>query len=105
MESFTRYDTTLFTLPKPQFVSRPAHARILDSILPASSPRELQRLDDEATARLPEPKRLKKGGDIGFFSQGIVTGGIVVLSTGVTCAGALCYYAVKFARPRLQGLL
>lgn len=43
---------------------------------------------------MPEVKRLKIGWDIGFFDQGGITGGVVVLSMLVTCAGALGYYMV-----------
>jgi hypothetical protein len=103
-ESFTPYDADLFTLPKPQYISPLKRPRYLNSILPVSTARELQQLDDEATERLPEPKRLKKGGDVGFFSQGVITGGVIFLATVVTCTGALCYYAVKVARPRVRGL-
>lgn len=45
--------------------------------------------------------RPQKGGDIGFFNQGIVTGGILVLSTALSCTGLLCYYLVRFARASL----
>lgn len=103
-ESFTPYDADLFTLPKPQYISPLKRPRDLNSILPASTARDLQQLDNEATERLPEPKRLKKGGDVGFFNQGVITGGVIFLATVVTCTGALCYYAVKFTRPRLRGL-
>lgn len=102
--SSSRYDAALFTLPKPQFVSCPRQVQLLHGILLGKSSSQLQKLDEEAVSALPELKRLKKGGDIGFFGQGILTGLVVFLSTGVACVGAMGYFGVKLARPRFQGL-
>jgi hypothetical protein len=97
------YDSSLFSLPKPQYVSIPEESRWLNDLLAAPTPTQLKRLEDDATARLPEVKRLKKGRDVGFFDQGILTGGVVILSMLVTCAGALGYFMVGLGRGRIRG--
>ncbi|KAJ9144529.1 aldehyde dehydrogenase family 3 member b1 [Pleurostoma richardsiae] len=91
--SSTPYDLSFFTLPKPQYVLPPRQSQLLDGILLEPTPLLLAQLDDEVRARLPEVKRLKNGRDIGFFDQGVITGGILVISTVVTCASLLVYYA------------
>ena len=88
---------------------------------------QLKILDHEASAPLPEVKRLEKvsqppkwkpapveGGlrsdtsytapqqkasGIGFFEQGIMTRGVVLLATVVSCTGGVCYYIVAYAWP------
>ncbi|KAJ4506704.1 hypothetical protein HRR83_007769 [Exophiala dermatitidis] len=99
--SVSPYDPALFTLPKPQYVSTWNRTRLLDGVLLEDSGTRVTRLEAElAAARLPEVQRLKNGHDLGFFEQGIVTGGVVVLLTVVTCAGFLVYST----RGRLQSL-
>lgn len=102
--SLSRYEDRHFTLPKAQFIDDSAnkHSRIIEEALFQTSAKALAALDAEATATLKETVRPKKGGDIGFFNQGIVTGGVVVLSTVLSGTGFLCYYLFRVAQASLQ---
>ncbi|CAK7207216.1 hypothetical protein SEUCBS139899_010025 [Sporothrix eucalyptigena] len=91
-----RYSTDLFSVPKPQFVTQ-TKSTLLDNIL-AGGTRHLKELEKKATVALTPQKRPLKAVQLGFFEQGIVTGGVLLLSSVVTCTGVLCYYAVKHAR-------
>lgn len=71
---------------------------MLSSLLSDVSSRELRKLEQKAMAPLPEVKR-KNWRTIGFFEQGILIGGSLLLTTVITCTGVLCYYTVKFVRP------
>ena len=42
-------------------------------------------------------KRPNKEGGIGFFNQGIVTGGVVLVATVASCAGGLVYCLVNYS--------
>ncbi|ETN42939.1 uncharacterized protein HMPREF1541_02097 [Cyphellophora europaea CBS 101466] len=92
LDSLSPYDPVLFTSPKPQYISTLRWSWLLDGVLLEPSAAQVAKIEREATVRLPEVQRLKKGHDVGFFDQGIITGGILVLSTLVTCAGFLVYY-------------
>ncbi|KAL1861355.1 hypothetical protein VTK73DRAFT_7130 [Phialemonium thermophilum] len=94
------YNRSLFTLPKPQYTESSARSQTLHGALTGRSPSQVARLEAEAVARLPDVKRLKDKPDIGFFDQGIITGGVLVLSALVSCGGLLAYYT----RTRLQVL-
>lgn len=100
-QSLTPYDETQFTVPKSQFIEPTQTDNVLDKLILEPSPLALRKLSDEAAAGLKEMVRPKKGGDIGFFNQGIVTGGILVLSTAVSCTGLLCYYIFRLTRSAL----
>ncbi|KAH6692567.1 Aldehyde/histidinol dehydrogenase [Plectosphaerella plurivora] len=102
--SLGRYEDRHFTLPKAQFIDDLAnkHSRIIEEALFQTSAKALAALDAEATATLKETVRPKKGGDIGFFNQGIVTGGVIVLSTVLSGTGFLCYYLFRVAQASLQ---
>lgn len=52
---------------------------------------------------LPPIERRKKGlgANIGFFHQGILTGGIVLILAVVSCTIAVGYYSLQVARSRM----
>lgn len=102
--TLARYEDRHFTLPKAQFISGSTHphSRIIEKALSTPSTDILTTLDAEATAKLKDMVRPKKGGDIGFFNQGIVTGGVLVLSTVLSGTGFLCYYLFRAAQASLQ---
>ncbi|CAK7219730.1 hypothetical protein SBRCBS47491_003949 [Sporothrix bragantina] len=96
-----RYSTQLFSQSKPQFTSqtKTATSAVLDDILSGvNASRQLSELHKKATVSLVPLARPLKGTQLGFFEQGIVTGGVLLLSSVVTCTGFMCYYAVKHAR-------
>lgn len=88
-------------MAKGQFIEPTKDGQRLAQLFFEASPKGCQILHEEASAALKDMNRVKKGGDIGFFNQGIVTGGIIVLSTAISCTGLLCYYLVKVARSTL----
>ncbi|KAM0521589.1 hypothetical protein ACHAPW_005991 [Verticillium nonalfalfae] len=100
-DTLTPYSERHFTLAKGQFIEPTKDGQRLAQLFFEASPKGCQTLHEEASAALKDMHRVKKGGDIGFFNQGIVTGGIIVLSTAISCAGLLCYYLVKVARSTL----
>ncbi|KAM0324344.1 hypothetical protein ACHAQA_008125 [Verticillium albo-atrum] len=99
--SLTPYDDRHFTLPKAQIIEPTKINKRLNALVFEPTPRDLRTLNDEATVELKDMARVKKGGDIGFFNQGIVTGGILVLSTALSCTGLACYYLFKAVRSTL----
>ncbi|EGY19352.1 uncharacterized protein VDAG_09812 [Verticillium dahliae VdLs.17] len=100
-DTLTPYSERHFTLAKGQFIEPTKDGQRLAQLFFEASPKGCQILHEEASAALKDMNRVKKGGDIGFFNQGIVTGGIIVLSTAISCTGLLCYYLVKVARSTL----
>ncbi|EEY16508.1 conserved hypothetical protein [Verticillium alfalfae VaMs.102] len=100
-DTLTPYSERHFTLAKGQFIEPTKDGQRLAQLFFEASPKGCQTLHEEASAALKDMHRVKKGGDIGFFNQGIVTGGIIVLSTAISCTGLLCYYLVKVARSTL----
>ncbi|CRK29019.1 hypothetical protein BN1723_006863 [Verticillium longisporum] len=100
-DTLTPYSERHFTLAKGQFIEPTKDGQRLAQLFFEASPKGCRILHEEASAPLKDMNRVKKGGDIGFFNQGIVTGGIIVLSTAISCTGLLCYYLVKVARSTL----
>lgn len=91
---------SLFSVPKPQYISRTVEttASPLDAILLDGNVRLLQDLERKAATSLPKQGRPEKAVDVGFFGQGIITGGVVLLSTVAICTSLVCYYTVKYFR-------
>ena len=94
-----RYHTSHFTLPKPQYIVPTNSFDRISNALLGSSPQNLKALDDEASVRLPDMKRPNRGSGIGFFNQGVLTGGMVLLAAVVSSAGGVAYCFYKFAWP------
>lgn len=67
-------------------------------LLLGGTARQLQELQTKATAALVPFQRPAKAAYIGFFEQGIITGGLLLLSSVATGTGLLCYYGYKHVR-------
>ncbi|KXJ85369.1 Aldehyde/histidinol dehydrogenase [Microdochium bolleyi] len=91
------YTTSLFSLPKPQFITTSPLTRTVAAIM-ANPHSTAVVLDPKA---LPAVKRLKNRLALGFFEQGIVTGGVLLLSVVLSCTGYLGWVAVRAVRTRL----
>jgi hypothetical protein len=99
--AFVPYTKSALTYAKPQYIKPWGDPTGSSNFLLGSS-HQLQILSKEVLAELPGENRPKKGGDIGFFNQGILTGSIMFLSFALSCTGIFGYYAVKFAQSRLR---
>ncbi|KAI9930236.1 hypothetical protein ASPWEDRAFT_35534 [Aspergillus wentii DTO 134E9] len=89
----TRYSTSLLQVPRPQIVKETSNAALVRAILETSNSKNGRALWNETIAPLP-PTRQKAGWKIGFFEQGIITGGVIFLTT----VSMLGYYAFTYAR-------
>ncbi|KAK3904165.1 hypothetical protein C8A05DRAFT_13923 [Staphylotrichum tortipilum] len=91
--TYAPYGEADFTRPKAQFTTLSPAEASLARVLQNASPDQLARLATESTAKLPPVARGTQGiTHIGFFNQGIVTGGILLLSTVFATAGTCVYY-------------
>ncbi|KAK0383841.1 hypothetical protein NLU13_9752 [Sarocladium strictum] len=88
---FRPYDELLFSLTKAHFVNPPSDYNMLERALSLGKPELLEPLT-RAASRLAPFKRAEGRPDIGFFEQGIITGGVMLLSTVFTVTGVCCYY-------------
>ncbi|KAL4876677.1 Aldehyde/histidinol dehydrogenase [Aspergillus karnatakaensis] len=93
----TRYSPSLFQTPRPQFVSESSNASLVRWVLDKPRSKEATEAWKEAVSPLPSTG-LKAGKRIGFFEQGIITGGVITLFSFVATVGTLGYYAVGFLR-------
>jgi hypothetical protein len=94
-EMFAPYTEADFTRPKAQFSASSPAESALARVLQGGSRDQLAPLAREATATLPPVARGTQGiTHIGFFNQGVVTGGVLLLSTVFTAAGACLYYGL-----------
>jgi hypothetical protein len=93
-----RYSTALFSLPRPQFITQPKATPLVDRVLLGGTARQLKELQTKATAALVPFQRPAKAAYVGFFEQGIITGGFLLLSSVATGTGLLCYYVYKHVR-------
>ncbi|KAL4803139.1 Aldehyde/histidinol dehydrogenase [Aspergillus unguis] len=92
----TRYTASSFQLPRPQFTTQSPTASLVQKILdnPAS---ERTKAWTEAISPLP-PTRQKNGPRIGFFEQGIITGGTITLTSFVAVVSTVGWYTISFLR-------
>jgi hypothetical protein len=90
---FKPYDELLFSLNKAHFITPPNDYTLLDKALTLGKAELLEPLTKLASTITPF-KRADSRPDIGFFEQGIVTGGLMFLSTIFTVTGVACYYWV-----------
>ncbi|KAK4119839.1 ALDH-like protein [Parathielavia appendiculata] len=103
-ETYLPYNEALFSKPRAQFVAASAPDSLLATILRQSSPQQLGLLAREALAKLPAVKRRHQGiTHIGFFNQGVVTGGVLLLSTVLGVTGVCSYYGYGLVRSRFLG--
>ncbi|PLB46156.1 ALDH-like protein [Aspergillus steynii IBT 23096] len=93
--SQTRYSTDLLQLPRPQIAQETRKAAIVRAAL-SSSP-ESATVWNAALAPLPGTGQ-RAGRKIGFFEQGIITGGVITLFSVVVSLGTLGYYALGVVR-------
>lgn len=105
-ETRSPYDEEMFSKPKAQFVTVSRQDALLAQVLHQASPQQLGLLAQGAMARLSPVKRGKQGiTHIGFFDQGVLTGGVLLLSTILGVTGLCSYYGFGLVRGRLlQGL-
>jgi hypothetical protein len=105
LETCTPYNEALFSRPKAQFAAPSAQDTFLRHVFQEPSTQQLAGLDQEASAKVAAFKRTKKGvSPIGFFDKGVITGGVLLLSTVFTVAGLGGYYGLGMARTRVLSL-
>ena len=74
----------------------------LAQLLEQASPQQLSMLAQKALSKLPAVKRASQGiTHIGFFQTGILTGGVLLLSTVLGVTGVCSYYAFGLVRSRV----
>ncbi|ERS97071.1 hypothetical protein HMPREF1624_06400 [Sporothrix schenckii ATCC 58251] len=93
-----RYTTAHFSLPKPQFIAVPKTRPLVDSILLGGTARQLQELQAKTAAALVPFERPAKAAYVGFFEQGIIVGGLLLLSSVATGTGLLLYFGYRQVR-------
>ncbi|KAJ5683597.1 hypothetical protein N7462_006762 [Penicillium macrosclerotiorum] len=95
----TRYATLQFQKPRPQLITPSASAFAADTILDGAHATRADSLWREALAPLPSTKQ-RPGFKIGFFEQGIITGGVLTLVSLIATASTLGYYTWVYVRTR-----
>ena len=101
-QTYAPYNEGVFCRPKGQFVTPAAQENVLAQILQQASPQQLNTLAQQALAKLPAVKRVRRGFEhVGFFNHGVLTGGILLLSTMLGVTGVGSYYAFGFLRGRV----
>jgi hypothetical protein len=104
-ETYLPYNETLFSKPKALFVAPSVQDSLLAQILRQASPQHLTKLAQEALVNLPAVKRRSQGiTHFGFFNQGVLTGGVLLLSTVLGVTGVCSYYGFGLVRSRVFGL-
>jgi len=101
-ESYAPYSEADFTRPKAQYVTPSKQESLLARALQQASPGQLAALAQETVAKLPVVHRAKQGiTHIGFFNQGVLTGGVLLLSTVLGVTGVCSYYGFGLIRSRV----
>lgn len=95
----TRYTTSSFQRPRPQMLTPAASAYTTQTILENTNTAKSDTIWREALAPLPATKQ-RPGFKIGFFEQGIITGGLLTLSSLVATVSTLGYYTWVYVRMR-----
>jgi hypothetical protein len=105
-ETYVPYSDDLFSRPKAQFVAVSTRDTMLTRVLQQASPQQLSALAQQALAKLPVVKRRNQGiTHIGFFNQGLFTGGVLLLSTVLGVTGVCSYYGIGLLRSRVFSAL
>ncbi|CAG8123875.1 unnamed protein product [Penicillium olsonii] len=89
----TRYTKSQFEIPRPQILTSALGS--VEKILQNES--KADQIWREALAPLPSTNQ-RPGFKIGFFEQGIITGGLITLGSLVATASTLGYYTWTFIR-------
>jgi hypothetical protein len=101
-QTHSPYDKALFCRPKGCFITPAAEEGVLAQLLEQASPQQLTTLSQQALRKLPTVKRASQGiTHIGFFQTGILTGGVLLLSTVLGITGVCSYYAFGLVRSRV----
>ncbi|KAJ5812636.1 hypothetical protein N7474_008937 [Penicillium riverlandense] len=95
----TRYSQSHFELSRPQLIVPSANSNAIETILRDSDLTKANALWQEALAPLPSTKQ-RQGFKIGFFEQGIITGGLITLASLVATVSTLGYYTFVYVRTR-----
>jgi hypothetical protein len=89
----TRYTPESFGVPRPQVVNRSGNTVLAKSLLEGKVPKSI-RSAQEFLSPLPEIEQ-RPGHKIGFFEQGIITGGLITLTSLITIVSAAGYWALR----------
>ncbi|KAJ5266529.1 hypothetical protein N7478_009337 [Penicillium angulare] len=95
----TRYAKSQFQLSRPQLITAPTQSHSTQTILENINTVKSDSLWREAIAPLPSTNQ-RPGHKIGFFEQGIITGGLITLASLIATASTLGYYTWVFVRNR-----
>ncbi|KAL2847327.1 Aldehyde/histidinol dehydrogenase [Aspergillus pseudodeflectus] len=98
----TRYATATFQVPRPQFITQSTNTALIRHVLDKPSSQEALAAWKEAVAPLPATGQ-KLNSRIGFFEQGIITGGVITLFSFVATVSTLGYYGFVFVRGLRRG--
>jgi hypothetical protein len=93
----TRYTPALFQVPRPQFVAETNNSALVKSILDPSDATKSGNAWREALAALPSTGQ-RPGRRIGFFEQGMITGGVITLATLVAAVSTVGWYTFSYVR-------
>ena len=94
----TRYSVSSLQVPRPQILSETQSTALVKAILNPANPRKSSTLWREAISPLPPTKQKDAESTIGFFEQGIITGGIITLVSFVATVSILGYYTFTYVR-------
>ncbi|PIG80018.1 aldehyde dehydrogenase PutA [Aspergillus arachidicola] len=89
----TRYTTEHFEVPRPQVVNRTVNTTIARALLEGKSVQSDRSLQ-EILSPLPAIQQ-RPGYKIGYFEQGIITGGLITLTSLITIVSAAGYWVLR----------
>ncbi|OGM42627.1 aldehyde dehydrogenase PutA [Aspergillus bombycis] len=89
----TRYTTEHFQVSRPQVVNRTTNTAIAKALLEGKSVQSDRTLQ-EIFSPLPDIQQ-RPGHKIGYFEQGIITGGLITLTSLITIVSAAGYWALR----------
>ncbi|KNG82005.1 aldehyde dehydrogenase PutA [Aspergillus nomiae NRRL 13137] len=89
----TRYTTEDFQVPRPQVVNQTTTTAIAKALLAGKSVQSDRTLQ-EILSPLPEIQQ-RPGHKIGYFEQGIITGGLITLTSLITIVSAAGYWVLR----------
>ncbi|PYH96517.1 aldehyde dehydrogenase PutA [Aspergillus ellipticus CBS 707.79] len=92
----TRYSVSSLQVPRPQFVTESSSTALVRTILDATASKASNAWS-EALVPLP-PIGQPEGKKIGFFEQGIITGGVITLFSFVATVSTLGFYGYAAVR-------
>lgn len=95
-----RYNTDMFSVPRPQYVEQtPREFQLVENLLSGPSEKSKQSmtasiLRERATKALP-PTRQSENTGVGFFESGLLTGAGIYFSMILPALGLTAYYLGK----------